>query len=89
VDGRYDDPAQEAQAPRTVVGFAPAGAFDLLALRRRYPQWLPEVDAVYGSGAFLPLVDQGHYTVGLMRTGALVARPDEATAQRLAAPLGG
>ncbi|BBD81303.1 hypothetical protein [Aerosticca soli] len=86
IDGRYDEAAQEAQAPRTVVDFAPSG-WDLLELRRRYPQWLPAVDAVYGSGAFLPLVDGGHYTVSLMRSGALVARPDEATARRLAAPL--
>lgn len=83
LDGRYDDAAQESEAPRTVIDFSQAGAFDLLTLRKRYPQWLPELDTVYGSGAFLPLVDDGHYEVSLMRTGALVARPDEGTAQRL------
>jgi hypothetical protein len=83
LDGRYDDPQQEAEAPRTVIDFRQAGAWDLLALSHRYPAWLPMVDTVYGSGAFLPLVDQGHYTVSLMRSGALVARPDETTAQRL------
>lgn len=83
LDGRYDDPAQESDAPRTVIDFRQAGAWDLLALRQRYPRWLPSVDTVYGSGAFLPLVDQGHYTVSLMRTGALIARPDDITAQRL------
>jgi hypothetical protein len=35
---------------------------------------LPGVDTVYGSGAYLPLVDGGLYTVDLMRTGARVAR---------------
>jgi hypothetical protein len=45
------------------------------------------VDTVYGSGAYLPLVDGGHYTVSLLRTGALVARPDEQTAERIAHPL--
>jgi len=89
LSGRYDDPAQEAEAPRTVISFAEAGAFDLLSLHKQYPQWLPEVDTVYGSGAFLPLVDQGHYSVSLMRTGALVARPDEATERRINQPLGG
>ncbi|WP_049621322.1 hypothetical protein [Frateuria defendens] len=89
LDGRYDEAGQEATARRTVIDFKEAGAFDLLTLRKQYPEWLPEVDAVYGSGAFLPLVDQGHYSVSLMRTGALVARPDEATAQRLAQPFGG
>ena len=87
LSGRYDDPAQEISAPRSVISFDTAGSFDLLDLRRRYPQWLPEVDTVYGSGAFLPLVDDGHYTVSLMRTGALVARPDEATERRINHPL--
>jgi hypothetical protein len=87
LEGRYDDAAQEAHAPRTVIGFDAPGGFDLLDLRKQYPRWLPEVDTLYGSGAFLPLVDHGRYTVNLMRTGALVARPDEATAQRIGRPL--
>jgi hypothetical protein len=87
LSGRYDDTAQEISAPRSVISFNAAGSFDLLDLHRRYPQYLPEVDTIYGSGAFLPLVDDGHYTVNLMRTGALVARPDEATARRLSHPL--
>ena len=88
LSGRYDDPAQEMHAPRTVISFDQAGAFDLLNLKRRYPQWLPEVDSIYGSGAYLPLVDQGHYRISLLRTGALVARPDEATQKRIGQPLG-
>ena len=87
LSGRYDDPEQEATAPRTVISFRPTDGFDLLSLKRSYPQWLPEVDTVFGSGAYLPLVDEGHYSVSLMRTGALVARPDEATAARIASPL--
>lgn len=84
LSGRYDDSAQEVHAPRTVVAFDPAGRFDLLDLHKDYPRWLPMVDTVYGSGAYLPLVNDGHYSVSLMRTGALVARPDAATAKRLA-----
>lgn len=87
--GRYDDPQQEAQAPRTVVSFDEAGPYDLRDLQRHHPQWLPGVDTVFGSGAFLPLVDEGHYSVSLMRTGALVARPDEATERRMGQPFGG
>jgi hypothetical protein len=89
LSGRYDDATQEMSAPRSVINLADTGSFDLLDLHKRYPTYLPEVDTVYGSGAFLPLVDQGHYSVSLMRTGALVARPDEATQQRLSQPLGG
>lgn len=87
LSGRYDDLAQETSALRTVIDFNP-GPFDLLQLRKEYPQWLPMVDTVYGSGVYLPLVDQGHYQVSLLRTGALIARPDEATAQRIGQPLG-
>lgn len=86
LSGRYDDPNDEMHAPRTVVDFREAGDFDLLDLHKQYPQWVPDVDALFGSGAYLPLVDQGHYTVSLMRTGALVARPDEGTEQRIAQP---
>lgn len=89
IDGRYDDVQQEASAPRTVIGLGSADGFDLLDLRRQYPRALPMVDAVYGSGAFLPLVDGGHYSVSLSRTGALVARPDAATERRISSPLGG
>ncbi len=89
LSGRYDDAAQEAEAPRTVISLGDASQFDLLTLRKHYPQWLPEVDTVYGSGVFLPLVDDGHYGVSLMRTGALVARPDEATERRIKQPFGG
>ena len=89
LSGRYDDPAQEMSAPRTVIGFDDAGSLDLVKLGRKYPQWLPEVDTVYGSGTFLPLVDGGHYSVSLMRTGALVARPDAATAEQISHPLSG
>ncbi|MGN2243535.1 hypothetical protein ACFWZU_08510 [Frateuria sp. GZRR33] len=87
LSGRYDDPADEMSAMRTVVDFREAGDGDLVTLARAHPDWLPMVDTVYGSGAYLPLVDGGHYTVSLMRTGALVARPDDETADRIAHPL--
>ncbi len=89
LSGRYDDAAQEAQAPRTVVALDSHGSLDVVDLKRLHPGWIPGVDTVFGSGVFLPLVDQGHYSVSLMNTGALVARPDEVTEQRLQQPFGG
>ncbi|HUA80843.1 MAG TPA: hypothetical protein VL997_10755 [Dyella sp.] len=89
ISGRYDNANQEMNAPRTVIDFSQAGTGDLFDLKKQVPSWFPEVDTVFGSAAFLPLVDGGHYNVSLMRTGALVARPDEATAQRIGQPLGG
>jgi len=87
LSGRYDDATDEMNAPRTVIDFRPPGGADLVTLAREHPDWLPMVDTVYGSGTYLPLVDGGHYTVSLMRTGALVARPDDETAERIAHPL--
>jgi hypothetical protein len=89
ISGRYDDAAQEMNAPRTVIDFGQAGQVDLLNLKRHYPSWVPGVDTLFGSGVYLPLVDDGHYSVDLMRTGALVARPDATTEQRIGQPLGG
>jgi hypothetical protein len=88
LSGRYDDASQETTAPRTVIDFKQAGAGDLVDLKKQVPRWFPEVDTVFGSGAFLPLVDGGRYSVSLMRTGALVARPDDATVQRIGQPFG-
>ena len=87
LSGRYDDPADEMNAMRTVIDFRQADGWDLVTLAREHPDRLPMVDTVYGSGSYLPLVDGGHYTVSLMRTGALVAKPDEDTAERIAHPL--
>ncbi|GLQ50766.1 hypothetical protein ACFFJT_05640 [Dyella flava] len=88
ISGRYDDASQEMTAPRTVIDFSQAGQGDLMDLKKQWPDWLPEVDTVFGSAAFLPLVDGGHYSVELMHTGALVARPDDVTQQRIGQPLG-
>lgn len=76
LSGRYDDAAQESTGEHTVIPLSRQDGWDLLDLRKRYPQWLPGVDTTYGSGAYLPLADGGQYTVSLMRTGALVARTD-------------
>jgi hypothetical protein len=77
LSGRYDDAGQEASTTPVVVPLAEHDGWDFLDLSHRYPQWLPQVDTVFGSGAYLPLADGGHYTVSLMRTGALVARTDD------------
>jgi hypothetical protein len=84
ISGRYADIAQEREAPRSVIALAPTRLFDLWHLKQRFPRWLPWVDADYGSAAYLPLVDDGHYVVSLAAAGGLVARAaDAATAQRV------
>lgn len=74
LSGRYADPEKAATTAPTVVTFEHAGNYDLFRLALSHHDWLPMVDTVYGSGAYMPLTDGARYRVSLMRTGALVAR---------------
>ena len=85
IGGRYRDIAQERSTMRSVVALDDSMLPDLWTLKRRFPQWLPWIDADYGSAAYLPLVDGGNYVVTLAAAGGLIARPaDDATARRIA-----
>jgi hypothetical protein len=85
IGGRYRDIAQERSAMRSVVALDDSVLPDLWTLKRRFPHWLPWIDADYGSAAYLPLVDGGRYVVTLAAAGGLVARPaDDATARKIA-----
>jgi hypothetical protein len=84
ISGRYRDITQESAAPKSVVALTPAAAFDLWHLKQRCSRCLPWIAADYGSAAYLPMVDGGHFTVTLAATGGLVARPaDQDTAEKL------
>ena len=84
ISGRYRDIAQESAVPKHVVALAPTAPFDLWHLKQRCPRCLPWIAADYGSAAYLPMVDGGHFTVTLAAAGGLVARPaDPATAEKL------
>lgn len=78
LSGRYRDVDQEREAARSVFALGNRNALDLLTLQQQYPQWLPFVDSRYGSGAYLPLLDGGHYEVMLHPRGGLVARGNDA-----------
>ncbi|HMM67873.1 MAG TPA: hypothetical protein PKC03_13125 [Dokdonella sp.] len=83
VSGRYADAAQESERERSVVALDRTNPFDLLDLKRRFPQWLPWVDANYGSAAYLPLLDGGQYRVSLAPAGGLVARAANAQTEQM------
>jgi hypothetical protein len=84
VSGRYADLAQEREAGKSAYALSSPQPFDLWHLKRRFPAWLPWVDADFGSGAYLPLVEDGRYEVTLAAAGGLVARPaDAATRARI------
>ncbi len=85
IGGRWRDIDAERSRPRSVESLADLPLPDLWMLKRRFPGWLPWVDADYGSAAWLPFVEDGRFTVSLAAAGGLVARPaDEATARRVA-----
>jgi hypothetical protein len=83
ISGRYREVAREAAAPRSVASLAPTTALDLWRLKREFPDWLPWIDADYGSAAYLPLVDGGRFEVTLAAAGGLVARPADAATEAL------
>jgi hypothetical protein len=81
VSGRYAQVEQELTAPRTVYALATNAGADLWGLARRHKDWLPWVDAVYGSATYMPLADDAHYDV-LVSGSGLLARPSNAAARR-------
>ncbi len=84
VSGRYRDIEQERNHERTVYGLSENPGVDLWVLSTRYPQWLPFVDAVYGSATYLPMADGARYEVKMTQSG-LLARPVNEAASAAAA----
>jgi len=84
ISGRYLDIQKEREATRSLFDLTDAGQLDLWTLKRQFPQWLPFVDADFGSGAYLPMVDGGSFDLLLSPDGGLVAKPaDQATRDKL------
>ena len=78
LSGRYQSVEQESEAERTAYALNPWDVPDIGELRRRLPNWLPFVDVVYGSGAYMPMFDGARYRVYVDARGALFVRPDDA-----------
>lgn len=83
LSARYEDLAQEREAPRSVHALGEQAFPDLWTLRRQFPQLLDFVDAEFGSGAYLPLIDGARFSVSLGPRGGLVARPLDAQTEAL------
>jgi len=81
LSGRYRDVQQERQAVRTVYQLDNDRGVDLWELVRKSERKLPWLDAVYGSAAYMPMVDKGLYQVTISSSG-LVVRADNAIAQQ-------
>lgn len=80
VSGRYRELQQERSAVRTVHALDHERGLDLWALAQKHNQYIPWVDAIYGSAAYMPMVDKARYRISMSTTG-LVVRADNAIAQ--------
>lgn len=77
--GRYRDIDQARSRAPSVWALTPNPGIDLWSLARDHGQWLPGVDAAYGSAVYLPMADGAGYRISLSSHG-LVARPYNADA---------
>ncbi|MCI0400922.1 MAG: cation/multidrug efflux pump [Gammaproteobacteria bacterium] len=73
LSGRYRHVGEERNMPRSVYALTSDDGLDLWQLAERYNRWLPWVDAIYGSAAYLPMADMARYHVSITQTG-LIAR---------------
>jgi hypothetical protein len=83
IGGRYRDIEQERNGQRTVYPLSENPGLDLWMLSTRYPQWLPFVDAVYGSATYMPMADGARYEISITQSG-LIARPKNPAAETAA-----
>ncbi|WP_062065674.1 hypothetical protein [Cellvibrio sp. OA-2007] len=75
LSGRYYDIEQETTAKRTAYTVHNSlYGVDVWRIFHSNPQWVPVVDAVYGSATYLPMKDGALFEISLSNTG-LVARP--------------
>jgi hypothetical protein len=81
ISGRYSDIEREKTAPRTVYALNPPARVDVWTLSRRYHDYLPWVDALYGSATFVPMADGALYRVYVSQSG-LIARPQNDAARQ-------
>jgi hypothetical protein len=81
LSGRYAEVAQEKRAPRTVYALTQEKGMDFWPVVRRYHDYLPFADALYGSAAYVPLAENAAYAVTVSSTG-LVVRPANDAARK-------
>ena len=81
LSGRYGDITQERNAPRTVYTLAEDPGLDFWTVLRRYNEYVPLADALYGSAAYVPMAEGAEYAVSVSQSG-LVVRPGNEAARK-------
>ena len=85
LSGRYTDLAEERAAQRTVYGLAEPAPVDFWQLVRRYHDYLPLADALYGSAAFVPMAEGAEYRVSVSPSGLVVRPANDAASKAVGA----
>lgn len=81
LSGRYASLSAEREEARTVYALSEHDGVDLWSVANQYGKWLPFVDAIYGSAAYLPMANGAHFEISVTQAG-LIARPVNAAAQK-------
>ncbi len=81
LSGRYSEIDRERSDARTVHGLVDGRPLDLWQVARRFPAFLPGVDAYYGTATYLPMADGARFQLSVSRD-ALIARPVNEAARR-------
>lgn len=81
LSGRYGEIAAERTAPRTVHALSEEKGLDFWTALRRYGGYVPLADAMYGSAAYVPMVEGAEYRVTVSQSG-LVVRPGNIAARK-------
>ncbi|QEY15050.1 cation/multidrug efflux pump [Cellvibrio sp. KY-GH-1] len=85
LSGRYYDIEKETMAARTAYTVHNSlYGLDIWRILNTHPDWVPVIDAVYGSATYLPMKDGALFEITLSNTG-LLARPINAAAREAVA----
>jgi len=81
VGGRYSTIEDERSRPRTVHALNPPEHFDTWSLARQAKEWLPGIDALYGSAVFLPMAEGAQFEVRVSHSGLVARARNEAASK--------
>jgi hypothetical protein len=85
LSGRYGKIEDERNGPRALHNLSQNPGLDIYELGKQFGGALQVVDASYGAGTYVPMVDGAEYQVSLTQGGGLVPRPTNDTAKQAVA----
>jgi hypothetical protein len=72
ISGRYRDVEQERLDVRSVYALNTLDGIDIWSVSRNNQKYLPWIDAVYGSAAYMPMANQARFQVSVASSGLVV-----------------